>query len=233
MGRVKFSKEVKIEACEKYHSGSSGFVSIAKEVGCHEETLRRWYFKYIQHGSSVFDSSSKRKDYDKKFKLLIIETYLSGNYSMTELSSKYNISVSMVGRWVQKYNNGIEIKSSNTKKEVCTMKSKKTTYEERLEIVKWIISNQMNYKEAANHYGVTYALVYKWTRAYLKDGEEALKYKKRGPKPPGPIKDHNLSELEKLRQELAEEKKLRKRKELEIEILKKKEEFEKDHHYPK
>ena len=102
------------------------------------------------------------------------------------------------------------------------MKSRKTTYEERLEIVKWAISNQMKYQEAATRYGVEYALVYKWTRAYLKDGEEALKYKKRGPKPPDHSNEHNLSEVEKLRQELEREKTLRKRRELEIEILKKK-----------
>lgn len=128
----------------------------------------------------------------------------------------------MVQSWIQKYNNGIEIKSYDPKGEVYTMKSRTTTNEERLDIVMWVISNQMNYKEAAQRYGVNYALVYKWTRLYLKDGEESLQYKKRGPKEQNSTNKSNLSEVEQLRQALEKETALRKRRELEIEVLKKK-----------
>lgn len=107
------------------------------------------------------------------------------------------------------------------------MKSRKTTFEERLEIVQWIIENNMSYKGAANKYSITYALVYKWTKAYLKNGEEALKYQKRGPKSKSEIDRNNLIEVEKLKLELEKEKTLRKRREFELEVLKKKEEFEK------
>lgn len=50
------------------------------------------------------------------------------------------------------------------------MKSRKTTFEERLEIVKWVIENNMSHKDAADKYSITYALVYKWTRAYIDKG---------------------------------------------------------------
>lgn len=228
MGRnTKFSKEVKIEACKKYHNGEDSFSRIAKDIGCNEGVLRRWYYKYIEHGASVFDSYPNNKSYDKEFKLYIIELYQSGKNSTLELSAKYNLTNSMVENWIKKYNNGIEIKSYDPKGDVYTMKARKTTYEERLEIVKWVISNDMNYKEAANQYGVNYAIVYKWTRSYLEDGEESLQYKKRGPKGKNSINECNLSEVEQLRQALEKEIALRKRRELEIEILKKKEEFEK------
>jgi transposase-like protein len=139
----------------------------------------------------------------------------------------------MVENWIKKYNNGIEIKGYDSKGDVYTMKARKTTYEERLEIVKWVISNDMNYKEAANQYGVNYSLVYKWTKSYLEDGEESLQYKKRGPKEKSSINEFDLSEVEQLRQALEKEIALRKRRELEIEILKKKEEFEKKLRYRK
>jgi transposase-like protein len=223
-----FSKEEKVKACEKYHSGKYSYGSIAKEIGCSRESIRRWFFRYLQYGPSAFDITPDRKKYDNKFKLAMIDLYLSGNCSMAELTAKHKISVSMVQRWVQKYNNGI-----NLEKEAGTMKSRKTTFEERLEIANWVLSNQMNYKEAAERYGVTYALVYKWTKSYLDGGEEALEYKKRGPKPPDPNKKHNLSEVEKLKQELEKEKALRKMRELEIEILKKKQDFEKKLRYQK
>lgn len=234
MGRnPKFSKEVKIGACEKYHDGKSSFDSIAKEIGCNKEVVRRWYYKYIQHGSSAFDSYPNNRSYDKELKLSIVESYLSGNCSIGELSAKHNITDSLVQSWIQKYNHGIELKSYDPKGEVYTMKSKTTTYDERLEIVKWVVSNHMNYKEAANRYGVNYALVYKWTRSYLKDGEESLQYKKRGPRSQNSSNRCNLTEVEQLRQDLERETALRKKRELEIEVLKKKEEFVKKLRYRK
>jgi transposase-like protein len=227
MGKIGFSREVKIEACEKYHNGNSSFISIAKEVGCGKTTLREWYFKYLQHGASAFDYSHRNNSYDKEFKLSVIESYISGNYSVEELAAAYNIASSVVKNWINKWYNDIEIEDYNPKGDVYTMKSRKTTFEERLEIVKWVIENNMSYKDAADKYSITYALVYKWTKAYIGKGPEALKYQKRGPKAKSEIDESNLTEVEKLKLELEKEKTLRKRSEFELEVLKKKEEFEK------
>lgn len=106
------------------------------------------------------------------------------------------------------------------------MKSRKTTFEERLEIVQWVIDNNMSYKDAADMFSITYALVYKWTRAYIDKGPEALKYQKRGPKTKSEVDESNLTEIDKLKLELEKEKALRKRREFELEVLKKKEELE-------
>jgi transposase len=231
--KYKYNKEEKQKACAEYHRGVSSLRTISKEVGCNAETIRKWYLKYTQYGLDAFNVSTSRKKYSEEFKLKVVKSYLIGNYTMSELSVKYKISASMVQRWVKKYNSCKDIENTITKEEIDTMKSRKTTYEERLEIVNWVISNQMDYKEAANRYSITYALIYKWTKAYLKDGEEALQYKKRGPKPPKPLKKQNLSEIERLKIELKEEQALRKRRELEIKILKKKEEFEKKLYYRK
>ncbi len=46
------------------------------------------------------------------------------------------------------------------------MKSRKTTFVERLEINKWVIDNTMNYKKAADKYGIRYALIYQWVKKY-------------------------------------------------------------------
>jgi transposase len=227
MGKVKFSKEIKVEACERFNDGIGSITSIAKEVGCAESVLRQWYKRYVLHGPTAFDTTPYKRSYDKEFKLSVIESYLKGDYSMEDLAAKHNIEYGLVQKWIHKYNDGMEIKSYYPKGDVCTMKDRKTTYEERLEIVKGIISNDFNYKEAASRYGLNYALVYKWTRSYLKDGEESLQYKKRGPKGANSSNKGELSEVEQLKQALKKEIALRKRRELEIAVLKKKEEFEK------
>ena len=229
MGRKpKFSKEVKIQACKDYEEGRLGFKSIAKNIGSHEETVRRWYLTYKEHGPSAFETSDKNNSYDKEFKMSVIEEYTSGKYAINNLAAKYNIAHEVVRRWINKWYNGIEIKDYDPKKgDVYAMKSRKTTFEERLEIVKWVIENDMSYKGAADKYSIAYALVYKWTRAYIDKGLEGLQYQKRGPKKKSEIDESNLTEIEKLKLELEKEKVLRKRREFELEVLKKKEEFEK------
>lgn len=227
MGRKpKFSAEVKIKACLEYESGYESFESIAKKLQTNKETVRSWYLNYKQHGENVFNTSNRNRTYTKDFKNMVISEYTSGEYSYPELEAKYNISHSVIRGWVNKWYSGEEIKDYDPKGDIYTMKSRNTTYEERLEIVKWVIENNLSYKEAADKYVLPYANVYKWTRSYLENGEEALRYKKRGRKAKSEINFNNLSEIEKLKIELEKEKALRKRKELELEVLKKKDELE-------
>ncbi|NLJ59165.1 MAG: transposase [Tissierellia bacterium] len=234
MGRKsKYSNDVKIKACKDYEKGHVSFKGIADNIGTVKEVVRRWYLKYKEHGPNVFEASSKNRSYSKEFKLSVIEEYTSGKYSMPDLSAKHNIGTGVISKWVNKWYNGIEIKDYDPKGDVYTMKSRKTTFEERLEIVQWVIDNNMGYKYAADKYSITYALVYKWTRSYIDRGPEALKHQKRGPKPKSEIDENSLTEVEKLKLELEKERALRKRRELELEVLKKKEEFEKKLHSQK
>lgn len=226
MGRKpKFTKEVKIQACKDYESGKGSFNSIARGVGVSSFAIKEWYYAYKIHGENVFNYSNKNKSYSKEFKESLIKDYISGKYSSGELGAKHNIAISMVKKWIQKYYNGIENKDYDPKGEVYTMKSRKTTFEERLEIVKWVIANDMNYKEAADKHTIKYALVYQWVKKYLKDGDKALEYKKRGPRTKSKIDESELSEVERLKLELEREKSLREKAEFRLELFKKKEEF--------
>lgn len=234
MGRKsKYSSELKIKACRDYDNGNISFIGIANEIGTTKEVVRRWYLRYKEHGPSIFEASNRNRSYSKEFKQSVIEEYTSGKYSLPDLSAKHNIGTSVINNWVNKWYNGIEIKDYDPKGDVYTMKSRKTTFEDRLEIVNWVIENDMSYKNAADKYSITYALVYRWTRAYIDKGPESLKYQKRGPKAKSQINESNLTEVEKLRLDLEKEIILRKRRELELEVLKKKEEFERKLRYRK
>jgi transposase-like protein len=231
MGRKpKYSEEVKIQACKDYEECNLSFKDISKKIGVHPEDIRRWYLKYKEHGFSALETLNKNNSYNQEFKLSVIEEYTSGKYSLADIAAKYKIATGVIRNWVKKWYNGIEIKDYDPKGDVYTMKSRETTFDERLEIVKWVIENDMSYKDAADKFSITYALVYKWTRAYIDKGLEALKYQKRGPKPKSEINENNSTEVEKLKLELEREIALRKRREFEIEVLKKKEEFEKKLH---
>ncbi|WP_410865092.1 transposase, partial [Peribacillus sp. SIMBA_075] len=47
---------------------------------------------------------------------------------------------------------------------------RKTTFEERIEIVRFCIENQQDYTQAAQQFQVSYQQVYSWTNKYLKSG---------------------------------------------------------------
>ena len=50
------------------------------------------------------------------------------------------------------------------------MKGRKTTFDERLEIIEQLIRHDVDYKWAAEHYNVSYNQVYGWYRKYTESG---------------------------------------------------------------
>lgn len=194
MGRkAKFSKEIKITACKKYKAGKGSFGSIAKEVGCAEPVLRKWYYDYINHGDSIFDEKPRNDSYTVEFKLEVINEI--NKSSITSASSKFGISRSVAQKWFLSYNNGETIKDYSPCGEVYTMKARKTTFEERIDIVKYVLENDNDYKGAADTYSIPYASVYQWVHKYLQYGEESLRDSRGRPKKDGFKRE--LTELEK------------------------------------
>ena len=229
MGRTaKYSKELKIEIVKKYLNGESAKF-LAKEYGIigkkGHTRIREWANKYRVIGEIAFETSKNNKHYSKELKLLIIKEYLSGNNSLEGLANKYNISsIEIVRQWVLKYNNGIEIRDYDPKGDVYTMKSRKTSLEERLEIVKYVLDNNNDYKGAADKYGVPYANVYNWVKKYLEYGELGLSDSRGRPSSNSPkkvltVEEQQALEIESLKAKI-------KRLELHNELLKKKMEIE-------
>ena len=218
MGRKsKFTSKQKIEACEKYIKGQGSLCSISDELGITCQSFRRWLLIYKNNGKDCFEESNTNNSYSSEFKMKVIKEYLNGKGSFVDIAAKYNIADSMVISWVNKYNNGEEIKDYNPKSEVYSMKSRKTTLEERIEIVKYALDNNNDYKGAADKFLVPYANVYKWVKIYNEQGEEGLKFHRRHPK----NSIIELTELEKKDLEIAKLKlELEKHKRTE-EILKK------------
>ena len=161
----------------------------------------------------------RKAKYSKELKIEIIKRYLNGE-SATSLANKYNISTAeIVRKWLLKYNEGIEIKDYDPKGDVYTMKARKTTFEERLEIVNYVLTNDNDYKGAADKYSVPYASVYQWVLKYSKYGEDGLKDRRGRPSSKEPQReltneDKQAIEIEKLKRELERSKMV-------IEVLKK------------
>ena len=228
MGRkAKYSKKLKIEIIERFLKGESA-VALAREYNMSvnmKHEIRKWAHKYEVLGETAFNESITNKSYSKELKIKVIKEYLSGRVSLVGLANKYNISSHEIVRgWVLKYNNGIEMTDYDPKGDVYTMKSRKTSFEERLEIVNYVLDNNFDYKGAADKYGVPYANVYNWTKKYLKHGEAGLSDSRGRPSSNTPkkeltVEEKHLLEIESLKAKI-------KRLELHNELLKKKMEYE-------
>lgn len=205
----------------RYQNGET-CSNLAKEYGIHETKIRFWIHMYEANGIKVFEKNDIKgtKKYSREFKLKLVEEYLSGQSSVKEICYKYGmLSHSVVERWIKKYNEGIELKDYNPKREVYAMKSRKTTLEERIEIVKYVLANDNDYKGAAEKYFVPYANVYQWVMKYNKTGEVGLSDNRGRHSSPKTTKE--LSEVEKKDIEIEKLKRKLEYLELENRVLKK------------
>ena len=222
MAKSKTSPEFKIMLCEKYLQGEGSYDSLSKTYGVGSTTLKSWTRKYQQHGENCFYPKAGNSHYAKEFKLKSVEEVLLKGYSVDDVVAKYNISDRRVLRsWILKYNANMELKDYDPKREVYMAEARrKTTLEERREIVEYCIAHDNDYKRTAAHFDVSYNQVYSWVRKYQDQGEEGLTDKRGHRKT-----DEEVSELERLRRENARLKKKLEENDMLEQLLKKVEEF--------
>lgn len=179
-------------------------------------SFKKWLGKYKAMGENAFMHKHYNNSYSTNFKIIVIKSYLDGEESLLDIASKYKIpNPDTVRRWVLKYNGHKELKASGTGGTTIMTKGRKTTYDERVEIVKCCIEHQSDYAEAAEKYQVSYQQVYSWITKYEKTGIEAL-MDKRGKRK----LEAEMSEVEKLKSQNKLLEAENKRKQMEIDFLK-------------
>ena len=92
------------------------------------------------------------------------------------MATKYHIlSSSTIIKWVKDYNSHIELKDYIPGGEDIYMaKSRKVNKEERIEIVKYCLEHDLDYKTTAKVFETTYANVFNWVKKYKEKGEDGL-----------------------------------------------------------
>lgn len=227
MGRKeKVPYEKKVQACEDYINGIASAPQLAEKLGLGKrgkDKIFLWVKKYRVNGKESLKHREKNNSYTKEFKLQVVEEYLSGEGSINSLCIKHQIpSHETLRSWIVKYNRHEELGDYIPKPEVYKMAyRKKTTQQEREEIVNYCIEHNKDYKKTASVYGVSYSQVYSWVRKYFKNGVDGLSDKRGRRK-----EEMELTELEILqRQNKILEAKI-KELEMETELLKKVKEIE-------
>ena len=220
MGRKsKFSTDEKLKYVLKCIEGKDSVRHTATLIRIDRTTLIQWIRNYQSLGIGGLNTTPKNSHCSRELKEAAVKDYLAGVGSQSDICLKYGIrSKSRLQEWVLKYNCHKELKASGTGG-TPIMTGRKTTYDERIEIVKYCIEHRNNYAETAQKYQVSYQEVYTWTTKYENKGVEAL-LDGRGKR------KNEMSELEKLKAQNKLLEAQNSRQQMEIEFLKKLDEIE-------
>ena len=162
--------------------------------------------------------SHKNKVYSAELKIQAVEEYLSGKGSQREICKKYGILAKRTLEvWIMWYNGHREIKKrSSAKGEIYMTKGRKTTQEERAEIVAFCIGHGKDYGLTVETFKVSYQQIYSWVKKYEEKGVNGLTDRRGKAKP-----ESESTEEERLRQENKILQAKIKDQEMEIALLKK------------
>lgn len=223
--KAKYTVEVRVRAAERYVQGEASASTIAEEMGMGRNGCRRireWAAIYRENGTEGFHLKKGNSSYTAEEKQQATEEYLQGKGSLSEICRKYHIpSNATLRQWIKVYNGNRELRDYDPKPEVYVAMRKKTTKEERQEIVTYCLEHGKDYKGTATKYEVSYSQVYQWVRSYAERGESGLE-DRRGKRK----SDDEVDELERLRREnLRLKAKLQESERLNL-LLKKVKEFE-------
>lgn len=130
--------------------------------------------------------------YNFELKKEIVNAYIKGKGGYRYLDKKYNVSKSMIEKWLAAY------KKLGDKGLMRSRKNKTYTFEYKLRVVKLYLSSEVSYQELDLSEGIhNYALIAKWVNDFRVACIDALRPKKKGRKRPIV---HIKAKLEKLLQ---------------------------------
>ena len=141
----------------------------------------------------------KNKKYSQELRVAAVEAYLRGEGSIRKICKQFGIlGKSTFSNWIMWYNGHKEIKRRNgAKGEIYMTKGRRTTQEERAEIVAFCIEHNKDYGLTVETYGVSYNQIYSWVRKYEESGIDGLKDNRGRTKPA-----EEMSEIEKLKAQM-------------------------------
>ncbi|MGP4042640.1 IS3 family transposase [Gracilibacillus sp. D59] len=177
MSRKGYTIEFKRMVLEAYENKDFSLRGIYQKYGVHHTSLMDWKKSVDKYGwGGLNRASPKNKVYTKEEKLAAISDYLSKHFSLRDVIEKYDISsTSVLRKWIKDYNGHREIQGQSEGMSNTMTKGRKTTWQERIEIVQAALDNEKDYQKTAVTHQVSYQQVYQWVRKYENGGWDALK----------------------------------------------------------
>ncbi|MUV36421.1 hypothetical protein JNUCC1_00223 [Lentibacillus sp. JNUCC-1] len=218
MGHPHYSAEFKWKVVQEYKKEGRILAKMTRKYGVHRNSVKRWTEIVDKEGKAGLKHRPHEKAYSKKIKQAAIDDYRSGGYSLREITKKYNISSpSVLRKWLKDYNRHRDLLERLREEKVSmATKGRKTTKNERLQIVEEVLKNNRDYNLIATTFGVSYQQVYRWVQEFEKGGFDALEDRRGKPKP-----ETALTTEEKLKRQLRDKEKENERLQARVDFLKK------------
>ena len=195
-----FSPEQKLEIVKEYLDQEYGPKKIFERHGVTKPTLYDWVTRYKVNGEAGLAPAEVPREYCPELRMKAVIEYLNGPDSLRVICVKYGISNTIILRdWIKWYNKHgafIQPKIGGTK-HMDQGKSRDTTFEERIEIISFLVANNIDYEKAIKKYKVSYNQIYSWYKKFKKSGPDGLVDRR------GKRKDESsMNEVEKLRAQI-------------------------------
>lgn len=196
--KAKFSNEEKKTAVQEYFDNKGSLKTISQKYGISLPTFEWLVLRAKSNGIDSIVSTNKNACYSKETKINAVKDYLSGKGSLRKICLKYEIRTdSLLRKWIKCYNGNNDFNERTRSERGITMnKGRKTTREERAEIVAYCIEKGKDYGLTMEKYNVSYQQIYSWVRKYEEKGVEGLSDRRGKAKP-----ENELTEADRLRME--------------------------------
>ncbi len=153
----KYSAELKLQAVQDYLNGGGSQREICKKYGISaKRTLEVWIMWYNKTQSVYYTLFKCPRAYVRPR----LTPHVSDNYTIA------------LRLWYNGHKELKERRGAGT--EIYMTKGRKTTLEERIEIVAYCIENGKDYPKTIEKYGVSYQQIYSWIRKYEEKGVDGL-----------------------------------------------------------
>ena len=197
--RSKISADDRIAAAKACIEGEMSQSETARQLGVYESTVRKWVIRYKAGGPLALRDLESNQVYSTALKEKAVQEYLEGKGSLKYTAAKYGLrSETQLINWIKVYNSGKDFGRKMSGGSRMTT-SRKTTQEERIQIVKDCLENGSNYGDTAIKYNVSYQQVYTWVKRFAELGEAGLE-DRRGKRT---VEQEPRNEVEELKVKLA------------------------------
>ena len=143
---------------------------LPKRLSVTPPSVRAWIGSYKGNGIDAF-THTKNKHYSHECKAQAVTAYLNQEGSLTVICQRFGLrSSTQLRTWIKRYNSHEELKASGTGGFSIMTKGRKTTFDERVEIVQYCIAHDHNYAETAVTYDVSYQQARSYTLKYEAGG---------------------------------------------------------------
>lgn len=170
--KTKSSPEEKVLLIKKYLAREISAMTASETAGVSQSSFETWVRLYKQEGSLGLFNFGKNRSYSSEIKMRAVLAYLSGEGSLRDICARFKIrSKCQLQDWIILYNNGKNLKNMSGGSR---MKSRNTSLEERIQIVRECIESGYDYGEIAKKHEVGYQQVYTWVKKFTEHGEAGL-----------------------------------------------------------